>query len=139
MIVLPRESAKVPPIIDVRISRSEASPRLEAKLKEIYMTFQAFRDRATLEKCGLDIYMNQSQNSALSYGPDSGSALNNGFWDGFIVFRASSNEGFPRAEALLPNYTRSYLLQEVFGLSLEFRVGLVSKINVFDTKAAWIS
>jgi hypothetical protein len=73
MIVLPKESAKVPPIIDVRISRSEASPPLEAKLKEIYMTFQAFRDRATLEKCGLDIY---------------------------IVFRVSSNEGFPRAEAL---------------------------------------
>jgi hypothetical protein len=73
IIVFPRESAKVPPIIDVRISRNEASPHLEAKLKETYMTFQAFRDRATLEKCGLDIY---------------------------IVFRPSGNQGFPRAEAL---------------------------------------
>jgi hypothetical protein len=28
--------------------------------------------------------MNQSQNSALSYGPDSGSALDNEFWDWFM-------------------------------------------------------
>jgi hypothetical protein len=51
IIVLSKESAKVPPITDVRISRNEASPHLEAKLKEAYMTFQAFRDRATLAKC----------------------------------------------------------------------------------------
>jgi hypothetical protein len=28
--------------------------------------------------------MNQSQNSALSYGPDAGVSFNNEFWDGFM-------------------------------------------------------
>jgi hypothetical protein len=35
--------------------------------------------------------MNQSQNTSLSYGPDSGSALDNEFWDGFISLALLQN------------------------------------------------
>jgi hypothetical protein len=39
------------------------------------------------------LFMNQSQNSALSYGPDGGTSFNNEFWDRFLNMMAGQAYG----------------------------------------------
>jgi hypothetical protein len=60
--------------------------------------------------------MNQSQDSALSYGPDSGSTLDNEFWDGFMNQSQNSAlsyrlgmQGHGQDPGFLPPHTSNFL------------------------------